>query len=108
MVLGFGLFIDFDAKTGWAELILSQMVAAFGNGPLFQAPIVALQAHINPRDLGTATATLGFLRSLGASVGVVLGGVVYSNQLIKNQPQLTAAVGPSKLRHWRVTLALAR
>ena len=62
MCLGYGLFIDFDASSSWAKLVIFQIVAGLGIGPLFQAPIIALQAHINPRDIGTATATLGFTR----------------------------------------------
>lgn len=81
MALGFGLYINIAANSSWAKLILYQIIASIGIGPLFQAPIVALQAHINPRDIGTGTATLGFVRALATSIGVVLGDVVYSNQL---------------------------
>jgi hypothetical protein len=60
LVLGFGLFINLDAHSSWAKIIIYQIIAGVGIGPLFQAPIIALQAHINPRDIASATALLGF------------------------------------------------
>nr|OQO18777.1 hypothetical protein B0A51_14495 [Rachicladosporium sp. CCFEE 5018] len=94
MTLGFGLFINFDATSSWAKLIVFQLVAGFGIGPLFQAPIIALQAHINPRDIGTATATLGFCRQLATSISIVIGQVVFQNSMAKKSASLTAALGP--------------
>ncbi|TKA22901.1 hypothetical protein B0A50_07840 [Salinomyces thailandicus] len=94
MTLGHGLYIDLDAHSGWAKLIVYQVVAGFGIGPLFQAPIIALQAHINPRDIGTATATLGFVRQLATSCSVVIGQVVFQNHMQTYSGQLTRALGP--------------
>lgn len=94
MTLGFGLFIDFDASSSLTKLILFQIVAGLGIGPLFQAPIIALQAHINPRDIGTATATLGFVRQLATSTSVVIGEVVFQNQMAKKSAKLTRVLGP--------------
>lgn len=94
MTLGFGLFIDFDANSPWSKLIPFQIIAGLGTGPIFQAPIIALQAHINPRDIGTGTATLGFVRQLATSCSVVIGQVVYQNQMEKKSGTLTKALGP--------------
>jgi len=94
MTLGYGLFINLDAHSSWAKIILYQVVAGLGTGPIFQAPIIALQAHIHPRDIGTATSTLGFIRQLATSTSVVIGEVVYQNQMAKKQAGLNAALGP--------------
>nr|POF20007.1 mfs-type transporter [Quercus suber] len=94
MTLGFGLFIDFDATSSWAKLIIFQVIAGLGIGPLFQAPIIALQAHINPRDIATATATLGFVRQIATSTSVVIGQVVFQNQMAKKNGLLTSVLGP--------------
>ncbi|KAK0864926.1 hypothetical protein LTR87_015607 [Friedmanniomyces endolithicus] len=94
LTLGYGLFVDFDANSSWAKLILFQLIAGFGIGPLFQAPIIALQAHIKPRDIGTATATLGFVRQLATSTSVVIGEVVFQNRMAKKSAQLTQLLGP--------------
>lgn len=93
LVLGFGLFINLDATSSWAKIILYQIVAGLGVGPMFQAPIIALQAHINPRDIGTATATLGFIRQLSTAISVVIGEVVYENQFSQKYNTIAAAIG---------------
>ncbi|KAK4646267.1 hypothetical protein QC761_0041040 [Podospora bellae-mahoneyi] len=91
MTLGFGLFIDLDAYSGWAKLVLYQVVAGVGVGPLFQAPIIALHAHTEPRDVATATSTLGFIRQIAQAISVVIGQVVYQNEKLKQYPVLVAA-----------------
>jgi len=94
MTLGYGLFVDFDANSNWGKLAMYQIIAGVGIGPLFQAPIIALQAHINPRDIGTATATLGFIRQLATSTSVVIGQVVFQNSMSAKTGQLATSLGP--------------
>lgn len=94
MTLGYGLFVNFSANSSWAKVIIYQIIAGAGIGPLFQSPIIALQAHINPRDIGTATATLGFVRQLATSTSVVIGEVVFQNQMKTYSGQLKQALGP--------------
>lgn len=94
MTLGYGLFVDFDAHSNWGKLAMYQIIAGVGIGPLFQAPIIALQAHINPRDIGTATATLGFIRQLATSTSVVIGQVVFQNSMSAKTGQLATSLGP--------------
>ncbi|ETS72922.1 hypothetical protein PFICI_15314 [Pestalotiopsis fici W106-1] len=91
MVLGFGLFIDLDAYSNWAKLILYQLVSGVGVGPLFQSPIIALHAHTKPRDMATATSTLGFIRQIAQAISVVIGQVVYQNEIAKRYPSLVAS-----------------
>ena len=94
LTVGFGLFVDFSAHSNWGKLAMYQIVAGVGVGCLFQAPIIALQAHINPRDIGTATATLGFVRQLATSTSVVIGQVVFQNSMSAKTAQLATTLGP--------------
>ncbi|KAI9849220.1 MAG: hypothetical protein M1838_000208 [Thelocarpon superellum] len=94
MTLGFGLILNLDADSSWAKIILYQMVAGLGIGPNFQSPLIALQAFISPRDIGTATATFGFTRNLSTAIGIVVGGVIFQNSMAKQSAQLAAALGP--------------
>ena len=96
MTLGYGLLVDLDAHSNWGKIIMYQVISGFGVGPLFQAPIIALQAHINPRDIGTATATLGFIRQLATSFSVVIGQVVFQNAMSAKTPQLVPILGPEQ------------
>ncbi|KAI5798831.1 major facilitator superfamily domain-containing protein [Geopyxis carbonaria] len=79
--LGFGLFIDLTRTSSWAKLTLYQVVAGLGSGPLFQAPLIALQATIDSGDVGTATSTFAFLRSLGTALAISIGLVVFQNRM---------------------------
>lgn len=99
MTLGYGLFIDFDAYSSWPKIILFQVVAGLGVGPLFQAPIIALHAHTKPRDVATATSTLGFIRQLAQAISVTIGQVTYQNEMAKKEPTLMASgISPSMAR----------
>lgn len=86
--LGFGLFTDLGAKEDWVKLSIYQIIAGIGIGPNFQAPLIALQTNIEPSDIGSATSTFSFLRQLGTSVSVVVGGVIFNNEMQKQQSYL--------------------
>lgn len=95
MTLGFGLFIDLPNRKGsWDKLIIYQIIAGLGVGPNFQAPLIALQSLIEPRDIASATATFGFVRNLATSISVVIGGVIFQNGMSKHARELQAALGP--------------
>jgi hypothetical protein len=95
MALGFGLFIDLPLRANWAKIILYTIVAGIGVGPNFQSPLLALQTMVEPKDIATATATFGFTRNLSTSISVVIGGVVFQNEMQKRYAGLVEAVGPS-------------
>ncbi|KAH0565769.1 hypothetical protein GP486_000839 [Trichoglossum hirsutum] len=93
LTLGIGLLIDLPPSPGWARIILYQIVAGIGAGPNFQAPLIALQSMISPRDIATATATFGFTRMLGAGIAVVIGGVVFQNGMQSQVVSLRVSLG---------------
>lgn len=93
MTLGMGLFINYDATSGLAKIIVFQIILGIGVGPNFQAPLISLQTQVKPRDIATATATFGFVRQLATSISVVIGGVVYQNEVEKRAATLIAALG---------------
>ncbi|KAB8238106.1 MDR family MFS transporter [Aspergillus alliaceus] len=79
MALGFGLFIKFDRKISLVALSFIEAVAGLGVGMNFQAPLIALQSLVEPKDYATATATFGFIRNIATSISVVVGGVIFQN-----------------------------
>ena len=55
------------------------LVYGLGLGTLFPTLTVAVQNAADPRDMGAATATLAFVRSLGSALGVaVFGAVIFA------------------------------
>jgi MFS family permease len=81
MTLGFGLYINLPAYPSWPRIIAFQIIAGIGVGPNFQAPLIALQSSIAPRDIATATATFGFVRNISTAISVVVGGVIFQNRM---------------------------
>jgi hypothetical protein len=57
-----------------------RVIAAIGAGFLFQLPLFAVQATTLDENLGIATSTLTFFRSVGQAFGVAIGGTVFQNQ----------------------------
>lgn len=93
MALGFGLFINLESRANWAKLILYQLVAGIGVGPNFQAPLIALQTMVEPRDMASATGTFGFIRQLSTAISIVIGGVVFQNGMQMQHPRLVSELG---------------
>lgn len=98
MTLGFGVYIDLKAYPSWSRIIIYQIIAGIGVGPNFQAPLIALQTMVKPRDIATATATFGFTRNIATSISVVIGGVIFQNGMSKRQDRLLAALAPETAR----------
>lgn len=100
MALGSGLFVLFDRTTGWAKLIVFQLIAGTGSGPLFQSPLIAIHSTIEPQDVATATATFSFLRTLGTSLAVSLGLIVFQNGMAQqaDDPALLRRIGAEATR----------
>lgn len=98
MTLGYGLLINLDSNSSWAKIILYQIVVGLGIGPNFQAPLIALQSNINPKDIAAGTALFAFVRNLCTAISVVVAGVIFQNEFVKNassDPQLTSIAGAS-------------
>jgi EmrB/QacA subfamily drug resistance transporter len=98
MTLGYGLFIDLPNHANWTKIIIYQIIAGIGVGPNFQSPLIALQARVKGHDMAVATATFGFVRNISTSVSVVLGGVIFTNQLKKKDASLVPVLGEQSAR----------
>jgi hypothetical protein len=79
MTIGNGLFISLRATTSMGWIIFFEIVAGTGAGLLFETPLIALQVLVSQRDTATATATIGFVRSIATSMSLIIGGVVFQN-----------------------------
>lgn len=93
MTLGFGLFINLHADSSWAKIIIYQIIAGIGMGSLLQPPLVALQAGIKQRDIASSTATSNFLRLIAESISLVVGQVIFQNQMKDKTPYLISTIG---------------
>jgi hypothetical protein len=95
MTIGVGLFIDLPNGHDWAKIVIFQVIAGLGVGPLFQSPLIALQTKVARQDIAAATATFGFTRNISSAISVIIGGVVFQNEMQKKSATLIAELGAS-------------
>jgi len=57
------------------------VVTGFGMGMTFQPYVIATQNAVDPANLGIATATIQFFRSMGGSIAVAALGTLLANRL---------------------------
>ena len=81
MALGFGLFIYLPDHPDYGRIIPAQIIAGLGTGTNFQAPLIALQAHSEPADIATMSATFAFIRQVGTAVSIIVGAAIFQNRL---------------------------
>jgi MFS family permease len=93
LVLGSGLLISLDFESNITKLIIFQILIGIGVGMNIEAPILAAQAATSVRDTAAVTATMGFVRSLFTAISVVVGGVVFQNEMNAKNDKLKALLG---------------
>ncbi|MCW2236443.1 MDR family MFS transporter [Azospirillum canadense] len=76
MYLALGLSPSVSESGLWSTVILVPL--GIGLGLVMPVMTVAVQNAVDRRDLGAATASVGFFRSLGGSVGVAVFGAVFA------------------------------
>lgn len=105
--LGFGLLIDLGDHPHWARIILFQIVVGIGIGPNFQAPLIAIQSTVEPRDIGAATSGFSFIRQIGTSISVTVGGAVFNNVMQSQKAALSAIIGAEEAEYFTAESAAA-
>jgi hypothetical protein len=68
------------------------LVVGVGIGLVMQLLVLVVQNDAPPRDVGVATSTATFFRSMGGSLGVALFGAVFASRLTHQLAALPAAV----------------
>lgn len=77
LIIGHGLYIDFQSYPSWPRIIVYQIISGIGLGPVFQAPIIALFSLTKPADIASAAATVFFARDIATAMSLVFGGVIF-------------------------------
>ncbi|MGO2311189.1 MAG: MDR family MFS transporter [Brachybacterium tyrofermentans] len=81
MVLGLGGLGMVDHTTGYLWVAVSMALAGAGVGTLIQNIVLAVQNTVDVADVGAASATIAFFRSLGGAIGVSALGAILTNQV---------------------------
>lgn len=77
MTAGMILLSLIDVNTSKTELALMMMVLGSGMGFLMQTTMLIAQNSVEQKDLGVASSTATFFRSIGGSFGVSLFGTIF-------------------------------
>ena len=83
VVLGTGLFLlsTMDTSTTNARAASYMVIAGVGLGLMMQVFVIAIQNQVPLRAIGSATALGQFTRSIGATLGVTMMGVIVNHGL---------------------------
>ncbi|KAJ5714429.1 uncharacterized protein N7483_011610 [Penicillium malachiteum] len=92
-VLGLGIIHLLGPHTSVPKWIFLNLPIGIACGVLFPSVQLPVQAAVNPEYITIAVTMTPFFRTLGQSVGVAIGGVVFQNRIRKqlsNDPSLGA------------------
>jgi EmrB/QacA subfamily drug resistance transporter len=82
--VGMVLFSTMDATTSRGLASAYMVVLGVGLGLVMQVMVLVTQNSVDRADLGSATATVSFFRSVGGSVGVSVFGAIFTSGLATN------------------------
>jgi EmrB/QacA subfamily drug resistance transporter len=81
VLLGMLMLTLLDTRTSSLTVAVALAITGFGFGVTWPTYVVATQNAVDPTQLGVATATLQFFRTMGGSLAVAALGAVLTNRL---------------------------
>ena len=96
LTVGLLLLTLLGSHTPYVEVAAFMFVTGLGIGLVMQVLVVAVQNSVPHSQLGVATATSTFFRTIGGAFGVAVLGAVFANQLA-SQLRLHATAAELKL-----------
>jgi EmrB/QacA subfamily drug resistance transporter len=93
-ILVIGMFLLSRLSVGTAPWLASlyMLVVGVGIGLVMQVLVLVVQNDAEPRNIGVATATATFFRSLGGSFGVAIFGAIFAARLSQQLAHLPASL----------------
>ncbi|MER5705735.1 MDR family MFS transporter [Micromonospora sp. NPDC002296] len=96
LVIGFGMLGTIDHETSLVLVGVAMFIVGTGVGMTMQNLVLAVQNTVPLKDIGAASSTVAFFRSLGGTIGVsVLGAVLARRVSDQVTHDLTAAGIPA-------------
>jgi hypothetical protein len=93
-VLVAGMFLLSRLGVGTAPWVASvyMVVVGIGIGLVMQVLVLVVQNDVRPQEIGVATSTATFFRSVGGSFGVAIFGTIFATRLSDQLSRLPASV----------------
>jgi EmrB/QacA subfamily drug resistance transporter len=82
LAVGLALLANLGPQTSFGYVALYMVIVGLGLGLVMQVLVVAVQNSVPYSQLGTATATATFFRTIGGAFGVAVLGAVFNTQLL--------------------------
>jgi EmrB/QacA subfamily drug resistance transporter len=96
LVAGFVMLSTLDHTTALGYVGVGMALVGIGVGMSMQNLVLAVQNTVALRDIGSASSSIAFFRSLGGTIGVSVLGAVLARQITENiTTALTAAGVPA-------------
>jgi EmrB/QacA subfamily drug resistance transporter len=93
LIGGLGLAGTMDHTTELWQAGIFTAILGVGLGMLMQNLVLAVQNTVRASDIGTASASVAFFRSVGGAIGVAVLGAVLSNRVTQLAKEGLAAAG---------------
>jgi EmrB/QacA subfamily drug resistance transporter len=100
MTIGIALMSTLNETTPFWRLSIFAILIGAGLGFSMQTIVIALQNSVDFKDMGVATSSNTFFRSVGSTIGVAIFGSIYASRLAHYLPlaiQKTAAADPAAM-----------
>lgn len=91
------LLSTMDAHTASSTVTAYMALLGVGIGLTMQTLVLAVQNAVKPTELGVATSSVTFFRSMGGSIGVAVFGALFNNQLAHRLGASAISRGSSEL-----------
>jgi MFS family permease len=109
MTIGILLMTRLEIDTPYWQIAINAVLVGMGLGLSMQTIVIALQNAVDMRDMGVATSSNTFFRSLGSVFGTAFFGSVLTNRLAhymqsgfadlaKSNPQAVASIDPTQMK----------
>ncbi|MET7485050.1 MFS transporter [Streptomyces sp. NPDC005538] len=94
LTAGLGLLGLMRYDTPYWELSIYMAMLGIGVGTMMQNLVLSTQNQVTPKDLGAASSTVSFFRSLGGAVGVGVLGSVMSGRITHYAKDTVTSLDP--------------
>ncbi|MBK3568913.1 MFS transporter [Streptomyces sp. MBT62] len=94
LTAGLGLLGLMRYDTPYWELSIYMALLGIGVGTMMQNLVLSTQNQVTPKDLGAASSTVSFFRSLGGAVGVGVLGSVMSGRITHYAKDTVTSLDP--------------
>lgn len=93
LVLGFAALATIDHETSLVFVGAAMLLVGVGVGSTMQNLVLVVQNTVPLKDIGAASSTIAFFRSLGGTIGVSVLGAVLARRVTDNITHGLAAAG---------------